>query len=494
MLIRLRAKVIKFVYGDKDFPIIAAFACGLYPFLRYYNSNFTFVNSWSQFIFFSLIWLVLPWIGFYLIYNLTKRTKALVRYNKYVISVLNLSCFSTFLYLGTFGIEGRWLGPILLVGILGGILIYKHIKKIIVIQFVLAAMVSLQLIPDLYKHLTYSSQWLEQPDNIESIKFKKTPNIYIIQSDGYANFSDLKKANYNFDNSDFEEYLGDKKFSLYPNFRSNYYSTLSSNSSMFAMKHHFYNNTKRKLNELYNARKVIVGKNPVLSILKKNNYKTNLLLEEPYLLVNRPKLYYDYCNIDYAEISFLTQGFEFKKNIEEDLKRAIERNSATNNFYFIEKFIPGHVAHKKYLSKGKDVERKEYLEKLREANSWLKGIINFILEKDGNSLIVMVSDHGGFVGMDYTLESRIKQSDDELINTIFSSALAIRWPDEATVFDDNLNSAVNLFRILFAYLGESEVFLESLQPDKSYGVIDEGAPFGVYEYIDENGVTTFKKH
>lgn len=178
MLIRLRAKVIKFVYGDKDFPIIAAFACGLYPFLRYYNSNFTFVNSWSQFIFFSLIWLVLPWIGFYLIYNLTKRTKALVRYNKYVISVLNLSCFSTFLYLGTFGIEGRWLGPILLVGILGGILIYKHIKKIIVIQFILAAMVSLQLIPDLYKHLTYSSQWLEQPDNIESIKFKK-PQIFI---------------------------------------------------------------------------------------------------------------------------------------------------------------------------------------------------------------------------------------------------------------------------------------------------------------------------
>ena len=48
------------------------------------------------------------------------------------------------------------------------------------------------------------------------------------------------------------------------------------------MKHHCYNYPINRVSELYNARNVIVGENPVLKVLKNNNYKTHLLLYKSY--------------------------------------------------------------------------------------------------------------------------------------------------------------------------------------------------------------------
>ena len=41
---------------------------------------------------------------------------------------------------------------------------------------------------------------------------------------------------------------------------------------MFAMKHHYHNYPTYKIREVYNARDIIVGDNPVINILKNNNY------------------------------------------------------------------------------------------------------------------------------------------------------------------------------------------------------------------------------
>ena len=110
-------------------------------------------------------------------------------------------------------------------------------------------------------------------------------------------------------------------------------------------------------------------------------------------------------------------------------------------------------------------------------------------------MVVIVADHGGFVGMDYTLECKIKQSDPGIIKSIFTSALAIKWPDaKPPSFDDRLRTNVNLFRILFAYLGEKESLLQNLQPDTSFSVIESEAPFGVYQYINAEGEIVFNKY
>ena len=104
-----------------------------------------------------------------------------------------------------------------------------------------------------------------------------------------------------------------------------------------------------------------------------------------------------------------------------------------------------------------------------------------------------MADHGGFVGMDATEESRTKQTDKDLVNSMFASALAIKWPKEKQDVDIEFNSSVNLFRGLFSYLSENKEYLDHFQEDKSYNAIEKGAPRGIYELIDEKGNVTFDK-
>ena len=74
----------------------------------------------------------------------------------------------------------------------------------------------------MYLNFTNSAEWQVQPDAILETKFKKTPNIYYIQPDGYANETNLKGPLYQFDNSEFDGWLKDNKFTLYDDYRSNY--------------------------------------------------------------------------------------------------------------------------------------------------------------------------------------------------------------------------------------------------------------------------------
>ena len=491
---KLKARFIAFIETNKQYPVLIALASGLYPLLYYYNANYTLINSWGQFTFFVALFLIFPTVIFYLIYFITRKIDLLQIYKNHIFTVLNFSWFGFLLLLITKGIKVNFLVIILFSALCLGIIFRKHLHKVIVLQLFLAAFVSLQLVPDIYRNFTYSDAWKNQPDDIETVVFKQRPNIYVIQPDGYASFSQLSKLPYNFDNSDFEKFLDDKKFKLYPEFRSNYYFTLSSNSSMFSMKHHYYNNPNISSNEVYNSRDHIVGDNPVLSILKNNNYKTFLLLHKSYLLVNRPKLAYDYCNIDYSELSFFARGFNIDKKIEEELAHLINENTNTNNFFFIEQISPGHISTRKSTSKGVEVEREIYLKKLKESNKWLKNTIRSIEDNDKNAIIIIVADHGGFVGLEYTRETKIKQENEDLVKSVFTTACAIKWPNgSAPNYDSKLKTNVNLFRILFTYLSGDTSFLKNLQEDKSYLKIYKGTPFGVYESIDENGNVVYKR-
>ena len=492
---QLRARFRAFIETNKQYPVLIALASGLYPLLYYCNTNFALINSWVQFTFLTLLFLVFPIIIFYSIYFVIYYIDIFKKYKTHVFTILSFSWFGFLLLLSTKGLKLKLLAIILLLAFSFGVVLRKHLNKIIVLQLFLAAFVSLKLVPDIYRNFTYSDAWKNQPDDIENVVFKNRPNIYVIQPDGYANFSELKKSPYNFDNSDFESFLESKKFKLYPNFRSNYYSTLSSNSSMFSMKHHYYNNTNKSYYEIYNSRDHIVGDNSVLSIFKNNDYKTFLLLHKSYLVVNRPKLAYDYCNIKYNELPFLDRGFSIDKAIENELSYLIKDNTSTKNFFFIEQISPGHIPTLKSTSKGKEVERETYLKELKEANSWLKSTISSIEENDNNAIIIIIADHGGFVGLEYTLESKIKQENEDLVKTVFTTACAIKWPSgNAPNYDSKLKTNVNLFRILFTYLSGNESYLKNLQEDKSFLIIDQGAPLGVYESIDDDGNVVFNRH
>jgi hypothetical protein len=335
---------------------------------------------------------------------------------------------------------------------------------------------------------------MKQPDNIEHVIFKKKPNVYLIQPDGYANISELKGKNYNIENTEFESFLEDESFKYYYNFRSNYASTLSSNSATFTMKHHHYNKGT-SFSEAVNARNVLISKNAVLDIFKNNNYRTHFITELPYLLLNRPKMGYDVCNISYDNVAYIGTGLGERQDILEPLKENVKRDVDKPKFFFIEIFNPGHIHGRKSQSEGIEGERKLWGESLSRSNEMLIKIISIIKEDDPNALIVIMSDHGGFVGMEYTNQIYTKTEDRDIIYSIFSSILAIHWPNgEAPEYDSSFKTTVNVFRILFSYLSEDESYLSHLQEDGSYVVIKKEAPKGIYKYIDDEGGITFEKY
>ncbi len=474
-------------------PLFIGIATGLYPLAFYYSRNFGMINSWEQFGYFLILFLIAP-ILFFLVLKWFSNLSFLGKWGKYVLPFFNLFLFFFFIKIILYtDVERKIILGIFILSVLIAYFLHKHFKKWLAVQLVLALIGIIGLVPIMMKYLNYSTEWTQQPDDIETVIFQKKPNIYYIQPDGYANFSELEKGAYNYDNSNFKTFLNENNFTNYPNFRSNYTSTLTSNSATFMMKHHYYHRNTGYA-EMINARKNIVSANPVLTIFKNNGYKTHFISEHPYLMVNRPKIGFDFTNFQYSEIPYITKGFDVVKDVYPDLENAIASKNDVGNFFFIEIFEPSHISTTKVASQGKEKEREIWLEKIEIANAKLTKMVSLIVEKDPNALIMIMADHGGYVGMDYTQEVYKKNSDKSFVNSIFGAMLSIRWPNNEVPSNDlNLKSCVNVFRILFSYMGNDEKYLKYLEEDKSYLVLKEGTEEGVYEYIDEKGDVVCKK-
>ena len=472
---------------------LAALSAGLYPLIFLYTSNHTLFTSWYQFLFLLTTFIGLPLFSFFGLLFVSKKNAFIKKYFLQILTFLNLYVFTGLIVFSTYGFKKKILLLVCLISFGLGFILFRHIKRVIQLQFILAFVGFVFLAPILISYINYNNKWLTQPDKIEAINFKKKPNIYLIQPDGYVGLAELPKGNYNKDNNLFNEFLLASDFKLYPNYRSNYFSTLSSNSSLFAMKHHYYGGKANINKELLFARDVIISKNPALSILKNNGYSTSLILEKSYLLSNRPKLGYDYCNIAYNELPIITKGVGIKRDVTLALENAIKANREKNNFYFVERIIPGHVATWESSSEGKNKEREKYLTDLDEANTWLKSVLQIINKYDSNPLIIIAADHGGFVGYDYSTQSNEKPKSRNNTFSMFSSLLAIKWPENPNQYDKDLKTSVNLFRTVFSFLSENKSLLENLQEDRSYLTVNEDAPLGIYEVIDENDNAVFKE-
>jgi hypothetical protein len=493
MLHKLRTKLLGFFESQKDVPAITAIAAGLYPIMHYYNNNLLMANSWIQIAWFVGCFIIIPSVVFKLVVLVSLKNKTLSTYKNHILTILNLFVFGVLLLNVTIGISKIY---VLLIGVLAVILgyfLYQHLKKIIGIQLLLTLIAFTTLLPKLYRYANHSDDWLKVTDDITNAQFKTTPNIYIIQPDGYANFSELDKGHYGFDSTDFKQFLEANDFKTYENFRSNYYSTLTSNASMFAMKHHYFLNPKNKKDDYYDYREILAGQSTALETLRKNDYKTFLLLDYPYIVINRPTKAVDYINYSYSEMAFISNSWKGKEPLDA-LEDLMTEHKKSHNFFFIEKISPTHIENLKSDSKGVEGERLDYIRRIKESNVWLKQTIQTITSKDDNALIVLVSDHGGYVGLESAEDVYVKNDDPLISKSIFTSMLAIKWPNnEVPSFDDRLKTNVNLFRILFSHLSQNQGYLSALEDDKSYQIIDSGAPFGVYELIDDEYQVVFKR-
>ncbi|MDT0556729.1 sulfatase-like hydrolase/transferase [Patiriisocius hiemis] len=479
----------------KELPFyILGIATGLYPILFYYSNNYSLINSWKHLGFFIALFIVVPIVAFFFLQYIFKKYSKLEKYKTSVFAFCNALGFLLFIQLCLYAsLRLLFTVACFIIAFLIAKFLNKHLLKIVVFQFLIAFASLFTLIPTIINQLSYNEEWLKQPDNIEEAVFTKRPNVYYIQPDGYVNFSEINKGYYDIDNSKFKDFLTTNNFKLYPDIRSNYTSTLVSNSATFSMKHHYYNRGFN-FSETANAREIIISKNPVLDIFKNNNYKTHYLAEVSYILNNFPKMGYDACNFSYEDISFITDGFQSEEDITVPLIKYLNEDEEKSKFFFIEIFKPGHVESDKNKTLGKEAEYEKYKTNLKMSNERLVKVINLINEKDPNGLIIIMADHGGYAGMEYMLEVFKKTNDRDKLYSAFSTILAIKWPDNtAPAIDKNFKTGVNLYRILFSYLTDNTNYLKHLQEDASYSIIDGGAPKGVYKRIDSLGNIVFER-
>lgn len=287
--------------SDRNVPLLVGFISGFYPFLFFYSNNYPSVNSWSHLVVFSLIYIGIPIIITLVSYYFFGKIKRLKTYRKHLLFVLLIFLTSLFMSQAVYmTLKKKILLGILVVVCAASIKMYSHYKKLIVIIGIMALMPLSKCLISIYEGTKIG--WTKPDDAIMDVKFKHKPNIYMIQPDGYVSREVIEQAPYNY-KTGFYDWLEDSGFTVYKNFRSNYPASLTSNASMFAMKHHYFNDVIFPHIEMPGAREAILSNNAV-TVFKNNGYEAFYLGQDEYFQQNMAKGNYDHYNIKTEDIPF----------------------------------------------------------------------------------------------------------------------------------------------------------------------------------------------
>jgi len=201
MKFNIKEKFNLFLNNAKDYPILAGFSVGFYAFVFYFSNNFDLVNSWQQILVFLLNFIFFPTAIVFLIFKIIQKSK-FSSFATQSIFIMMLVLLPIYLF-GVSNLLASYKKFGLLVVLILCLIIFKikNYKYFIVLVFLMAVLPVVKLGKIIYLNYTNSTEWKLQPDAILKIEFKKKPNIYYIQPDGYTNGTNLKGPIYRFDNS-----------------------------------------------------------------------------------------------------------------------------------------------------------------------------------------------------------------------------------------------------------------------------------------------------
>ena len=98
------------------------------------------------------------------------------------------------------------------------------------------------------------------------------------------------------------------------------------------------------------------------------------------------------------------------------------------------------------------------------------GAIDYIEKHDNNSVIIILADHGGWVGLK-SFNHLFSGGEPEIVSSIFSNIAAIKWNGHLEQgYDEDLRTNVNIFRTLFSVLSKDPKYLDYLEDDSSYNL------------------------
>ncbi|WP_124979602.1 hypothetical protein [Nonlabens xiamenensis] len=477
----MKDKLLAYLKNNKHYWWTVSLLPGAVLLVFLYQNNFSLINSGIQLLYFLLVLMVLPALAIGLLDFLLQKINPKKRaYLYYVFLLLHILIFGALIiFMGW-----RWKGLVLGIFIIAisARWLTRHYKKLVLLLGFMLLVGIGQLALQIFTNSWQA--WHPQTQAFEKWTFQSRPNIYVIQPDGYVGPNTLSNPPYAYDNGEFMTFLDEKDFAIQENYRSNYPSTLSSNACLFTAQHHYFQG-KHSQNELPSARDVIMGANPVLRTLKNNQYQTHAILESNYLLLNRPTLFYDQVNISDNELPyfpFFSKGID----VQAGLEKAWKNSENGPQFFFIEILEPAHVTTYAASSQGKDQERLAYLNRLDSVHIKLDKLLNSIEEKDPDAVILVLADHGGFVGFDSTDQAMSKPIQNlSLKNSIFQALYAVKAPQSLKTSLIQAKSSIEIFPRLFAQLSGQD--FQNTMENGSYLRIKGGNSSGIYRYFDDQG-------
>jgi len=470
-----------------------AFICGFYPMVFYCSNNFYALNSWEHIGYFALFFIGLSLVYFFSLEVFFKVFKQFQKYRTHAIFisvVMVTACLMSWAI--RFRMQKKLLLAILVVTALLSLKLHDRFRKIAILIGVMALLPVLTICLKLYQNAK-SVPWTELAADIKDIELVEKPGVYLIQPDGYVNHTMMNGPLYGHETA-FYDWLRSKEFTLYDDFRSNYPASISSNSSLFTMQHHYFGEVIFSELSIPMGRDMVSGQNTTNYVFQQNGYETYFLAQDEYFQQNMHFGEFSHYNITKDDIPYFSTGDEHVRVLQDDLRNVLENNSAAPKFVFIEKLLPHHI---KFRSQGNqvEVERLKYIDKIEDVNVWLKETIDMIETADPNAIIVILADHGGWVGMT-SYPDMFTTEDEDKIRSIFSAIAAVKWNGFLQEgYDAELRSSINLFRVLFANLTKDPSYLQQMEDNSSYNLHRESSfRNSVYKVLDDQGNFTFTPH
>ena len=131
-------RIQNFLSSDNVNPYVVAIAAGLYPIIFYFASNFELVNTWGHLRYFVMIFLIVPMVVFF-IANKLSNSGSFGKWQKYVFTYLNIFAFLFFMSICYHGSIHKKISLLILIAALPmAYFLYRWLKKIVILQFILA--------------------------------------------------------------------------------------------------------------------------------------------------------------------------------------------------------------------------------------------------------------------------------------------------------------------------------------------------------------------
>ena len=306
-----------------------------------------------------------------------------------------------------------------------------------------------------------------QPEQaIVSAELDRKPNIYLLLADAFSSFAylDAKRI----DVAEFKGWLRDRGFRLYEDTFSNYHSTTDSMLSMLDMRHHYYRASEKAFEVSGAARQVIGGENNLIRLLRRNGFRTLYIHQGDYLLLHGCTA--DFCFPQVDELSgarvilrkvlpgflvgrgkaeFALPMSVFRSEISTQL--GVGEKLAIPRFLYMHMFEPGHT---KAKVAGRCVEETEvelYSRQVIAAADQVESIVDEIIQKDHDAVIVVSGDHGPFIANECERAGDIGTPEE--YRDRVGVLTAIRWPTGYNNrFDGRIKTNVNVFRYVLGSL------------------------------------------